>query len=156
MSQAIVSATEKVNAPAAVVYGILADYDHHRRILPPKYFTNLTIEEGGVGAGTRLAVTIKAMGQQQTFHMLVSEPEPGVVLAETEVNTGLVTTFTVKPIGDAQSEVTIRSVWQPQPGLAGVMDRLVTPLFTRHIYRQELRLLDQYAQQQVQQPAISK
>lgn len=155
MSNVTVSVSAAVDAPAHVVYHILADYDHHhRRILPTQYFTDLDIEEGGAGAGTRLIVTMKVMGRQQQFHLIVTEPEPGVVLSEAEINTDMVTTFTVRPMGDSRSEVTIQTVWQTPPGLAGVADRLVTPLVTRHIYRQELRQLNEYARQQAEQSKV--
>jgi hypothetical protein len=34
--------------------------------------------------------------------------------------------------------------------LKGLIDRLTTPFFMRIVYRQELKILDEYAQQQVQ------
>ena len=51
MARHRVAATARINAPAPVVYGILADYlRHHPRILP-KAFRNLVVERGGIGAG---------------------------------------------------------------------------------------------------------
>jgi hypothetical protein len=44
--------------------------------------------------------------------------------------------------------VTFETVWQPEPGLKGLVDRLTTPLFMRKIYRDELDMLDEYARQQ--------
>ena len=42
-----------MNAPAAKVYEVLSDYQEgHPAILPRKYFIDLTVEEGGRGAGT--------------------------------------------------------------------------------------------------------
>ena len=50
-----VTGIARIDAPAAKVYGILADYHvGHPSILPPA-FRNLIVEEGGVGAGTRSA-----------------------------------------------------------------------------------------------------
>jgi hypothetical protein len=147
MSQITAKATAEINAPANVVYSILADYNQHRHILPPKYFAGLDIEAGGVGAGTELVVHTKALGQVQHLRMHVTEPEPGVVLAETDVDTGMVTTFTVQPVDSSRSIVTIQTMWDAQAGWKGLLERWGMPLLMRHIYRQELRILDSYARQ---------
>ena len=147
MSNVTVTVSGKVQAPTAVVYNILADYNQHRQILPPNYFTRLDIEEGGVGEGTRLTTAMNVMGNKQEFHLSVSEPQPGV-LVESDVNTGMKTTFTVKPAGASESEVSIQTTWQPQPGLSGMLERYTRPAFMRRIYQQELNILDSYARQQ--------
>jgi len=52
-----------VAAPAPIVYGLIADYHQgHPSILPPKYFQNLQVEEGGVGAGTRISFQMQSFG----------------------------------------------------------------------------------------------
>jgi hypothetical protein len=150
MSKITVTVSSKIEAPAAVVYNILADYNHHRNILPPNFFPGLDVVEGGVGAGTRFILHAKSFGGQTQMHMAVIEPKPGSVLVEWDENTGLVTTFTVKPINATESQTTFETVWQPQPGLKGVIDRLTTPFFMRMVYRQEIKILNAYAQQQVQ------
>ena len=71
------------------------------------------------------------------------------MLVEQDVNTGLVTTFTVKPISPSESQVSFETVWQPQPGLKGLIDRYTTPFFMRMVYRQEQKILNEYAQQQI-------
>jgi hypothetical protein len=50
-----VTASAEIDAPAQRVYSILADYrEGHPRILPKEYFPFLQVEQGGIGAGTRL------------------------------------------------------------------------------------------------------
>jgi hypothetical protein len=138
-----------IDAPAEEVYPILADYrNHHPHILPKAYFSRVEVEQGGYGAGTMLWVHMQALGIKQTYHMQVSEPEPGLILAETDVNTGLVTTFTVVPSENHRAEVTIATSWEAQGGVKGLFERIVTPMFMRRIYRQELQRLEQYAQGQ--------
>lgn len=154
MSKITVTVSSQVEAPAHVVYNVLADYDHHRRILPPKFFPGLDIVEGGVGAGTRFTLHAMSFGGKTQMHMAVTEPEPGAVLVERDVNTNLVTTFTVKPIGSTESHVTFETVWQPQPGLKGMIDRYTTPFFMRIVYRQELKILNDYARQQAKEPPL--
>ena len=149
MPKITVAVSRNIQAPGAIVYNILADYDHHRRILPPKYFPGLDIVEGGVGAGTRFTLHALSFGGKTQMHMAVTEPEPGAVLVERDVNTGLVTTFIVKPISPSESQVSFETVWQPQPGLKGLIDRYTTPFFMRMVYRQEQKILNEYAQQQI-------
>lgn len=156
MSKISVTVSSKVEAPAATVYHILADYDHHRNILPPQ-FTGLDITQGGVGAGTEYILRAKSLGGGTTERrMVVSEPEPGSVLAERDVDTGLLTIFTVKPAGAAASHVTIETVWQPEPGLRGMFDRYLMPFLMRMVYRQELNILDEYARQQAELKQIAE
>ena len=149
MSKVTVTVSSKVQAPTAVVYTILSDYNHHRQILPPKVFTGLDIMEGGVGEGTRFILHGMAFGGKTEMHMVVTEPKPGSVLVERDVDTGLMTIFTVKSLGSNESLVSFETVWEPQPGLKGLIDRLMTPLFMRVFYRQEMKILNEYAQQQM-------
>lgn len=148
MSTITVTVSSAVEAPAAIVYNILADYNHHRHILPPRYFPGLDVTEGGVGDGTRFTLHAMSFGGKTQMHMAVTEPEPGAVLVERDVNTGLVTTFTVKPISPTESQVTFETVWQPQSGLKGLIDRYTTPFFMRLVYREEMKILNDYARQQ--------
>ena len=78
----VVSKSAEIGAPADRLYGIIADYRNgHPRILPPA-FTELTVEAGGVGAGTRIRVGMRMLGRVMTFPAEVSEPDPGRVLVE--------------------------------------------------------------------------
>ena len=147
MPQVHVAVSATINAPAAEVYSILADYrNHHPHILPKAYFTGLEVEEGGTGEGTVFRAGLKMMGQEQSFRMRVTEPEPGRVLAETDLDTDLVTKFIVEPRGNDQSEVTFDTTFQPRPGLKGWLERLIVPGYLRRVYRVELQQLDEYIQ----------
>ena len=147
MSHVNIAVSAIINAPASKVYAILADYrNHHPHILPKAYFTGLEVEEGGTGAGTVFQSGLKMMGQEQSFRMRVSEPEPGRVLAETDLETDLVTKFIVEPRGQNQAEVTFDTTFQPRPGLKGWLERLFAPGYLRRVYRVELLQLDEYAQ----------
>jgi hypothetical protein len=138
-------ASSVIPAPAHVVYAILADYHRHGQVLPPKYFTDLTVEAGGIGAGTVFRVTVRSFGRATELRMTASEPEPGRVLVERDLASDLATTFTVDPVGDGQQcRVQIATDWAARPGLAGWLDRLFTPLAMRRVYGEELRLLARY------------
>lgn len=144
-----VAVTSEVQAPAEKVYAILSDYRrHHPRILPNAYFTNLTVEEGGVGAGTIFQAEMNVFGSRRAFRMRVAEPEPGRVLTEADLDTDLLTTFTVTPVAANRCSVTIATEWQQPRGLGGWLQGLTMPAFMRRIYQAELRQLDEYAQAQ--------
>src|SRR5262245_29614006 len=101
-----VIASRTVAAPAALVYGILADYrEGHPSILPPRYFEDFRVEAGGQGAGTRIRFTMRSYGNRVACQADVSEPEPGRVLVETDAKTGTTTRFVVEPVDPNRSRV---------------------------------------------------
>ncbi|MEZ4586669.1 MAG: SRPBCC family protein [Gemmatimonadales bacterium] len=141
-----VTASKDVAAPPEVVYDLIADYRKgHPSILPPEYFEDLVVEEGGRGAGTRIRFTMKAFGRREVSRALVTEPEPGRVLVETVEGSGIVTTFTVDPTPTG-ARVTFDTSY-PVRGLGGWLQGLVVPGYLRKVYRAELRLLATRAEQ---------
>jgi hypothetical protein len=144
MSELNVTVSAMINGAAEKVYTVLADYvNHHPHILPPA-FTRLEVEEGGIGEGTVWRAGFKMLGQERPMRMRVTEPEPGRVLVETDVDTGLVTKFIVEPRGENQSEVTFDTTMSPGSGIQGWIARLIVPGNLRRVYREELQLLDEY------------
>lgn len=140
-------ASAPVAAPAARAYALIADYtDGHRRIVPPRAFTWLRAESGGAGAGTRIAFEMRVLGSSTVARAVISEPEPGRVLVETDVNGRLETTFTVEPRGPSACTVTIRTLIQPRPGIAGWIERAVTRRVLPALYREELQRLAEHAE----------
>jgi hypothetical protein len=142
-----VAVSARVAAPAPRVYGILADYrEGHPRILPPRYFRNLVVERGGVGAGTVIRFEMPVLGATRSARAEVTEPEPGRVLVETDVDRGVVTTFTVEPREDGRAaEVTIATELPARGGLLGALERRLTSGFLRGVYARELALLAEHA-----------
>jgi hypothetical protein len=138
------SAERTVPAPAGAIYALLADYhDGHPRILPPA-FSDLTVLRGGTGAGTDIRFALRLAGRKQEVEARVEEPEPGRVLSEIYPEKSAVTRFIVDPAGD-QSRVRIETSWEPSRGLAGVIERLLTPRMFRTLYTQELDLIERWA-----------
>lgn len=147
MAPIVVSAERAIDAPAATVYGYLADMrEHHPRFLPPQ-FSDFRVESGGVGAGTVIRFKMTAGGRTRDFHSTVAEPEPGRVLTETDANSSAVTTFTVTPNADA-SHVKISSTWNGASGIGGFFERLFAPPTMRRILADELNRLNNYAVEQ--------
>jgi len=146
MPQIRATASAVIMAPPATVYRLIADYHRgHPRILPPRYFRNLQVEAGGTGAGTRIRYEMRAFGMVRTFRAEITEAGPGRRLLETDVDSGIATTFTVEPKDDGRrSHVTIETVYQ-KAGIRGWLERLLAPRLLRTIYGAELRQLETQA-----------
>ena len=135
-----VSASRHIQAAARKVYDLIADYRHgHPRILPKPYFRSLNVEQGGYGAGTIINFQMQLMGRTQSFRSTITEPEPGRILVETDMNTGAITTFTVDPLSDGQEAlVTITTTTMVPDGLAGKIQGWLTTQLLRPVYEKEL------------------
>ena len=146
MGRARAHAEQLIDAPPAAVYAVLADYTtQHPQIMPASLFSNLTVESGGVGAGTVFHITLRMLGRRQRLHMRVGEPEPGHLLTETNLDTGVVTRFSVaSQDGGRRTLARISSEWETAGGPRGLADRLATPLLMGRIFARQLRQLDQY------------
>jgi uncharacterized protein YndB with AHSA1/START domain len=141
-----VKADRVIESPAATVYALISDHEHHARFLPPA-FTDFQVESGGVGAGTVTRFKVTAGGRTREYHMQVSEPEPGRVLSESDSGSSLVTTWTVEPDGE-RSRAEIATRWEGAGGIGGFFERLFAPRVMRGIYVDELERLDAYARGQ--------
>ena len=150
MANHSVSASKLISAPAQRIYNLIADYrDGHPRILPKPYFVSLNVEKGGYGAGTVIHFQMKLMGRIQTFHSMITEPEPKRVLVETDMNTGAVTTFNVDPRQDGQEAyVTINTTTNVSNGILGKIQGWLTTKLLQPIYEKELDQLAAVAKEQ--------
>ena len=142
-----VIASRRIPAPPAEVYAILADYtEGHPHILPSAYFRNIEVEEGGVGAGTRIRFEMTVLGTTRSMRAEIEEPKPGRVLVERDVEGKTVTTFTVNPAREGrESDVAITTVLTTRGGLLGVVERFAAKAFLERVYRDELSRLAAYA-----------
>jgi hypothetical protein len=150
MSQLNVEASDVIDARPDEIYAVMSDYRvGHAAILPKPYFDEMTVEQGGQGAGTVIRLRMKAFGQEVIYRQVVSEPEPGRVLFEEDELAGVATTFTIEPLeGGEKSHVTIATTMRRSPGLKGVVEGLINPPFMRRLYQQELRNLADYVRGQ--------
>ncbi len=144
MSVIHVEQSEFIPAAPERVYEILRDYEnHHRHILPEQYYSNFTIETGGLGAGTVGWVKVSAMGRTMPLHFRVSEPEPGRRMVETNLETGAETSFVLSP-EESGTRLTIASDYQPAGGLSGFLDRKLAPGVLQKMLAAELHKLVVY------------
>ncbi len=135
-----VTADSRVDAPAATAYGILADYRAgHPSILPPT-FRNLVVESGGVGAGTRIRFEMRMAWKTRKLRAVITEPDPGRVLVETDLDSGAVTTFTVTPIDSGSCQVHINTEWTAGR-LKALIERPLARRLIEPLYREELQNL---------------
>ena len=155
MSTNPITACSVVAAPPGAVYAAIADYrESHPQIVPPNFFRNFVVERGGVGAGTIVRFEAVVFGRGFPMRSEITEPIPGRVLAERDMDRGTYTTFTVEPRDDGRSSfVTISTTFPARSGrlgglLAGMerafMQRLLVPM-----YHQELRRLEHFVQKSV-------
>ncbi|MFL5616344.1 MAG: SRPBCC family protein [Gemmatimonadaceae bacterium] len=139
-----VAARGEVGASASDVYRMIADYHTgHPRIVPPRYFRNLQVDEGGYGAGTSIRYDLIAFGKTYHSRARITEPDPGRVLVETELEKGAVTTFYVEPLGSSRSMVTISTVLPVHGGLFGAIERAIMRRFFDRVYAAELARIDE-------------
>jgi hypothetical protein len=136
-----------VPAPPRRVYAVIADYRAgHPNILPPE-FSDMVVEQGGVGAGTVVRFKLRVLGRKQTFRAAITEPEPGRVLVETDLDSnGAVTTFTVEPDSAGErSRVTITTELSVRGGFLGAIERFLSTRLLRPLYVRELGKLTSFA-----------
>lgn len=145
MKTQIATASRLLDASVQDLYNIIADYrNSHPHILPKGYFLSLEVEEGGFGAGTVVQFQMRLLGQTQSFRSLITEPEPGQVLVETDIKSGIPTSFTVKAVDDHQTRVTISTALKGRNAVEGLIAKVVL----QKVYRQELELLEQFLERQ--------
>ncbi|HEU5042445.1 MAG TPA: SRPBCC family protein [Gemmatimonadales bacterium] len=146
MPQIEASATSLIPAAPARVYGILADYrEGHPAILPPEFFRDFRVVQGGQGAGTLITFGVRSFGRIQRFRAAVAEPEPGRRLTETDVESGTTTSFTVEPADEGRGARVTIATHHRRDGIAGWIERWLAPRFLCRVYAAELALLAQRA-----------
>lgn len=147
------TASRDIHASADQVYRIIADYRNtHPLILPKGYFLSLDVEEGGFGAGTIVNFAMRILGRTQSFRSLITEPEPGRLLVETDIQSEIPTSFHVEPAGDSSTtRVTISTQLKGRSWIEGL---LAKPTLQK-IYRQELELLARLAEDPAAMQSLS-
>jgi hypothetical protein len=150
METQIATATKIINARADMIYKIIADYRHgHPSILPRQYFLSMNVEEGGVGAGTVVNFKMYLLGQTQSFHSIVTEPQPGRFLVETDIESKIPTSFHLVPIGKGdQSQLTITTELEGK----NAVESFIAKWVLQQVYREELELITEAAEN----PEISR
>jgi hypothetical protein len=141
-----VEASAHIDAQPERVYAIIADYRVGHPSILPKPFKNFAVEKGGTGAGTIIRFEVHAFGAITRYRAIVTEPDPGRVLVETNVEPGdSSTTFTVVSGANSGADVTFLTEATSRGGLGGVIERFLSKRFLKKLYAEELQLLAQRA-----------
>ena len=146
MARIRAEASKVIDARPQVIWDVIRDYHvGHPAIMPKPYTQSLKVLKGGVGEGTETHLTMKVYGRIFEYHHRISEPEPGRLLKETEVNSGQFSSFTLDPLeGGTRTRVTIVADAPASSGIAGLIERLTTPGFQRRLFAAELENLAEY------------
>ncbi len=131
-----------IAAPPERVHAIIADSrEAHPAILPPEYFADLRVLEGGTGAGTRIRFAMLMLGKRHEVEAVVTEPEPGRRLVETTTD-GLVTEFVFEPEdGGRATRLSFHTRYE-RPGLKGLVEKVLAPRLLRKVYAAEMARID--------------
>ena len=100
-----------------------------------------------MGPGTITRFTVTAGGRSRNYRMKVGEPEPGLIITESDTASSLVTRTTVTPKENGVSHVEISTTWRGAGGIGGFFERTFAPRALRAIYEDELKRLDDYARE---------
>jgi hypothetical protein len=143
MGQVVAQTERLIAASPQLTRDFLADYRINRpRILPPEYFENYRVEQGGDGAGTVIRYRLRAGGRERPYRMRVEEPAEGRSLVERDTNSSLVTSWTLTSAESAERTlVGLASRWEGASGIGGVFERLFAPRALRRIYDEVLERL---------------
>jgi hypothetical protein len=133
MAQVTAVAERRIEAPAQRVRTIVADYSESRPKILTEHYRDYQVIEGGTGAGTVANWKLQATAKRvRDVRASVTEPEQGK-LVETDANSSMVTTWTVREAGDA-AVVRIETSWQGAGGISGFFEKTFAPLGLKRIY----------------------
>ena len=145
MGQVVVRTERLIAVNPQRVRAFLADYRNNRpRILPPEYFEDYRVEQGGDGAGTVVSYRLRAGGRVRPYRMRVEEPAESGLLVERDMESSLVTTWTLTPAESRERTlVGLTSRWEGAGGIGGIFERLFAPRALRRIYDEVLERLSE-------------
>src|SRR5919199_6926118 len=142
MSEVVATAEHVVRAPAEQVLAALGDYEGARRRAMPEQFSDYRVEAGGSGAGTRVHWRFAATSKRVRDQLVeVSEPDADT-LVERDLNSSMVTTWTLSPADAGVTTVRVRTTWNGAGGVGGFFERTFAPRGLRRVYASMLERLD--------------
>jgi Polyketide cyclase / dehydrase and lipid transport len=142
MGQVQVRTERVVRGAADKVYAAIADYTETRPEVLPDNYSEYEVREGGKGEGTTVHWKLQAT-QKRSRDCLIKVTEPGAhTLVETDANSTLVTTWTVRPEGGDRARIRVETTWSGASGVAGFFEKTFAPLGMRRIYEALLTKLE--------------
>jgi uncharacterized protein YndB with AHSA1/START domain len=131
-----------VDAPMARVWAALRDYRSTRPGLLTERFGDYAVRQGGEGAGTLVACTLRVGRRPRPYLLEVEEPTPGRQLRERDRQSALVATWTLTPGGDGERTVVRLAIALRDANLSGRVRRARARRALRRVYGQLLERLD--------------
>ncbi|MEU5419720.1 SRPBCC family protein [Streptomyces sp. NPDC001407] len=134
MGQVEATTERIIAADPEEVFDALADYSGTRAKLLPEHFSEYEVREGGDGEGTQVHWKLQATSKRVRDCLLdVTEPTTGQ-LVEKDLNSSMVTTWTVTPAGEGKARVVVTTVWNGAGGVGGFFERTFAPKGLGRIY----------------------
>ncbi|CAA9251665.1 MAG: FIG01125345: hypothetical protein [uncultured Blastococcus sp.] len=142
MSEVVATTERVVRAPVEQVRAALADYAGTRPRILPEQFSDYRVEAGGQGAGTRVHWRFAATSKRVRDQLLHVTQPTADSLVESDANSSMVTTWTVRPVDAGVSAVGVRTTWTGAGGIGGFFERAFAPNGLRRVYDAMLERLD--------------
>ena len=131
MGQVSASSSVDVGAAPEAALAAVADYQTVRPRILSEHYHDYSVIEGGQGAGTVVAWSLKAT-EKRTRHVKATITVAGDTVTETDANSSMVTTWTVTPNGSG-STVTTTTTWTGAGGIGGFFEKIFAPLGLKKI-----------------------
>ncbi|MFF0818029.1 SRPBCC family protein [Rhodococcus sp. NPDC003318] len=131
MGQVSASSSVEVAAAPEAALAAVADYQTVRPRILTEQYSDYAVLEGGQGAGTIVAWSLKAT-EKRTRNVKAAITVAGNTVTETDANSSMVTTWTVTPNG-AGSTVTTTTTWKGAGGIGGFFEKTFAPLGLKKI-----------------------
>jgi hypothetical protein len=141
MAQVTVTAQRVVHGSVDQVRAALADYQTIRPKILTEHYRDYQVQAGGHGAGSQVHWTLAAT-QKRVRDQLIDVSEPTGALVESDRNSSMVTTWTVRPAEGGHSTVEVHTTWNGAAGIGGFFERTFAPMGLRRIYDGMLDKLD--------------
>ena len=139
MGQVSASSTVLINAEPNAVFTAVADYETVRPKILSSHYSGYEVLAGGQGAGT--VATWKLQATESRVRDVKAEVDvAGHTVIEKDVNSTMVTNWTVAPAGPGSS-VTVKTAWQGAGGVKGFFEKTFAPLGLRKIQDEVLENL---------------
>lgn len=140
------SASATINANSTKVFEALSDPKLHADFQAAPFY-DFVVEKDIKGEGAIVDYKIDFASGTINFRMLVTTPEIDRKIVWTDQNkTGLITTFDLEPDGE-KTKLTITSEWVGQEGVVGTLEKVISPIRMRGVYKKELGRINEYVSQ---------
>lgn len=142
MGQVNVITEREVGGSEQAIRVALADYADTRPKILTDQFSGYEVRAGGQGAGTSVQWKFAATSKRVRDQLIqVTEPGDGT-LVETDANSTMVTTWTVRPSGPGRVVVGVHTTWDGAGGIGGVFERIFAPKGLGRVYDEMIGKLD--------------